>query len=113
VLSALLSGHLPAAEQPVHDYDDPPQPLKITRPIYPTQALSKGVQGTVLVDFTVDADGRVRDARVVQSAPGLDKAALDCVRKWRFMPARKDGRPAAVAAQAPVIFSIPSAKETP
>jgi protein TonB len=55
-------------------------------PEYPAGALKKGVRGDVRVRITVDADGRVSDAVVVQSNPPeiFDAVAVAAARKWRF-----------------------------
>ena len=54
----------------------------------------------------LDASGRVVRARVLQSVPLLDAAALQTVYQWVFQPAVKHGRPVATIAQAPVAFRI-------
>ena len=52
--------------------------LKRTRfvpPVYPRQALEDEIEGTVRVRITVDTDGRVKSAEVIESTPagvGLD-----------------------------------------
>jgi protein TonB len=45
----------------------------------------------------IDAEGRVRDAKLV-SGPGhgLNEAALEAIKSFRFRPAEVDGRPVAV-----------------
>jgi TonB family protein len=51
----------------------------------------------VLLSIVVDADGGVDKAPVVQGFDaGLDMNAVETVRKWRFDPATKDGKPVAV-----------------
>ena len=54
---------------------------------YPQTAVEEGVQGRVVVDFIIEKDGRVTDARVVRSVdPRLDEEALRVVNaspKWR------------------------------
>jgi protein TonB len=69
----------------------PPGELKRTRyvpPEYPKDALKRGLGGEVRVRFTLDADGRVKSAEVVNASPAgvFDRAALDAVRRWRFKP---------------------------
>ncbi len=44
---------------------------------------------------------------MVESVPALDGAAVDCVKRWKFKPALKGGKPVAVLARAPVIFRLP------
>lgn len=53
-------------------------------PSYPQTALMAQVQGEVVLEATVGADGTVEDARVLRSVPLLDQAALDAVRQWQF-----------------------------
>jgi protein TonB len=91
---------------PVMDYDRAPRPIRITRPQYPQEAFVKKIEGTVVVEILIDTEGRVVQARVIQSIPLLDQAAIDCVYQWRFQPAIKDGRPVPTVANAPVGFRI-------
>ena len=91
---------------PVMDYDQPPRPIKITRPLYPQEAFVKKVEGTVVVEILIDSQGRVVRARVIQSVPLLDAAALQTVYQWIFQPAIKHGRPVPTIAHAPVAFRI-------
>lgn len=53
-------------------------------PVYPQIAQSARVAGVVEVAGTIDRDGRVFDVRVNRSAPLLDQAVIDAVRRWRF-----------------------------
>ena len=84
----------------------PPRAIKITKPKYPPDAFARKIEGTVELEILIDADGNVARARVVQSVPRLDKAALDTVYQWKFSPAIKNGRPVATIARAPVMFRI-------
>ena len=51
---------------------------------YPPEAVLARVEDVVIVEFTVGADGRVADTRIVRSNPLLDEAALAAVRRWEF-----------------------------
>ena len=54
---------------------------------------------------TVGKDGLPHDVKVGQSlAPDLDKAAVDSVKKWKFVPAKKDGKPVPVRINVEVAF---------
>jgi TonB family protein len=70
-----------------------PPPVKITdvRPAYPAAAQANGLTGVVGLEVVVDTAGRVRDVRVVRSAPLFDEAAVDAVRQWAFVPTIVDG----------------------
>jgi len=62
-------------------------------------------QGTVLIAVIINADGTVRDPRVVKAVGlGLDEAAVEAVKQWKFKPGMKDGRPVPVYAQIEVTF---------
>ena len=90
VLGGVIGG---TGDGPVMDYDQPPRPIKITRPQYPQEAFVKKIEGTVVVEILIDSHGRVVRARVIQSVPLLDAAALQTVYQWVFAPAVKHGRP--------------------
>ncbi len=90
--------------KPRQGYDHAPIPVRISDPVSPAAARERGVHGTVLVEFVIDASGRVSSARVLQSVPELDAAALDCVRSWVFKPALRDGKAVETTARAPVRF---------
>ena len=71
-------------------------------PRYPREALKRGTEGFVLVEFTVTEKGSVADATVIESALSLnsdgmrndfERAALGSVNQYRFVPATKAGRP--------------------
>jgi protein TonB len=103
VLGGVLGG---TGTGPVLDYDSPPRPIKITRPQYPQEAFVKKVEGVVTVEILIDSTGRVVRARVIQSVPMLDAAALQTVYQWVFQPAIKHGKPVPTIAHAPVAFRI-------
>ena len=63
------------------------------RPVYPPMALQMGVQGRVVVEAGIDAQGRVVSARVVESIPLLNQSAIDAIKQWRFDPATLAGTP--------------------
>lgn len=57
-------------------------------PRYPPEALRAGTSGEVVVEFTVNVDGSVGDARVVRGNPPrvFDREAVNAVKRWRFQP---------------------------
>ena len=77
-------------------------------PSYPATARQLGVEGTALLSVFVDADGRVAQVVVRQSAghPDLDRAAADAVRRWRFEPARRGAEAVAMWVELPVEFHL-------
>lgn len=82
------------------------QKVKEIAPIYPAFALAARVQGTVIIEATISADGRVVDARILRSVPMLDQAALDAVRQWEYRPTLLNGVPVPVIMTVTVTFSL-------
>ena len=101
---------LPAIEQPAagapvrSPRPGPVRKIRDVRPAWPAAAQKADVRGTVLVEFTIDTDGSVTDARVLRGIPLLDEAALDCVRQWRYEPVLLQGRPFPMHITAAVSF---------
>lgn len=74
--------------------DSMPYPISHRSPSYPESMRQAGISGDVGVEFDVDANGSVMNARVVSSShPDFDEAALAAVRRWKFQPAVKNSRP--------------------
>lgn len=73
---------------------------------YPKDAKNAGVEGTVMVCFVVDTDGRIADAHIHESVhPALDEEAVRIVMKSpKWKPAKKDGKPVRVSFTMPVMF---------
>ena len=70
-----------------------PKPLAQPMPAYPAELASQGREGTAVVHFYIDADGRVRLPAVIEaSAPEFAAAALAAVAKWRYEPPRAGAR---------------------
>ncbi|RKO81318.1 energy transducer TonB [Pectobacterium parmentieri] len=79
-------------------------------PSYPDVAISRGYEGTVLLNVQVRADGKVQTIRIHQSSgyPSLDDAARDTVVRWSFVPARRGNQPVSGWVVVPVDFSLNS-----
>lgn len=75
-------------------------------PPYPEQARAAKVQGTVLLELTIDREGRVADARVLKSIAPLDRSALVAARQWEFAPTIVDGTAVPVTHTVPVTFEL-------
>jgi protein TonB len=86
---------------------NPPHVLVSPDPDYPDAARRAKVHGVVLVACEVGTDGTVSNARILNSLrKDLDASALEAVRKWRFEPAMKDGKPVAVQVNVEVTFRL-------
>jgi TonB family protein len=103
------------AAGPLRVGNDVPVPRKVkdARPAYPPEALAAGAQGVVVLEATIEPDGKVSTARVVQSVPFLDAAAISTVTQWEFTPTVVDGRAVSVMMTLNVGFKRPDGVPTP
>jgi protein TonB len=84
----------------------PPARVSYVPPVYPDIARAAHVEGTVKLEATIDEWGVVTNVVVRQSAPMLDKAAIDAVSKWRYAPTRLNGQPIAIVMMVTVTFTL-------
>ena len=67
-------------------------PIVKVAPVYPSRALSRGLEGYVIVEFTVTQAGAVRDVFVVESTSSLfERAAVEAAYKFKYKPRVIDG----------------------
>jgi protein TonB len=80
-------------------------PIVRVSPMYPERARARGIEGWVLISFTISGTGAVKDAVVVDSDPKriFDRAALKAVRKFKYRPRVVDGTPMEQPGQSIVI----------
>jgi protein TonB len=84
-----------------------PALLYKVEPEYSEEARKAKYQGVVVLTVIVDTAGRVTNPRVVRSLGlGLDEKAIEAVKKWKFRPGYKDGRPVLVSAEIEVSFRL-------
>ena len=74
-------------------------PIVKVKPIYPRRAQTRGIEGYVLLEFTVTRSGAVADPVVVESdPPGIfDRAAVNAALKFKYKPKVVNGEPIDVA----------------
>jgi protein TonB len=83
-------------------------PVKIAdiAPEYPAIARNAHIQGVVILEAVLDAQGRVESVRVLRSIAMLDQAAVSAVKQWRFSPALLNGQPVPVVMTVTVNFNL-------
>lgn len=83
-------------------------PIVRIEPQFPREALLKGINGWVELEFTIEPDGSVSDPKVVDSQPRriFDRNALRAIYKWKFKPRIVDGKPIARRARQRMDFTI-------
>lgn len=85
----------------------PPVKIKDVQPVYPAIAKQAKVGGVVVIEATIDAEGKVADTKVLKSAPLLEQAAVDAVRQWEYRPSMQNGKPVPVVMTVTVNFTRP------
>jgi len=89
------------------DLDQSPRVSYQPPPQYPADMKKKKQEGTVHILFIVDTEGRVQNPKVQKSTnPAFDAAAMSAVRKWRFEPGRKGGKPVQFRMRVPITFAL-------
>jgi len=102
-----------------HTFDTPPkivggfQALQ-DKIIYPEEAKQQNIEGRVIVEIFITAQGEVTSASVVEGFEkgGLNEAALKAVKKISFSPALQNEKPVSVRVQLPIQFKLNSKSDT-
>jgi TonB family protein len=85
--------------KPVRIFDPQPQYTEIAR--------KARIQGVVIVQAIIDKQGGVTNVKVLKGLPmGLDQAAVDAIKKWKFEPATLNGKPVTVYYNLTVNFQL-------
>lgn len=99
----------PSPPQPIRVGGDITEPALLYRahPEYPQIAQAAMLEGIVILEATVDGDGRVESVRVLRSKGALlDRAAIDAVKQWRYSPLIFHGKPHPFILTVTVSFSL-------
>ena len=86
-----------------------PSVIREVKPKFTAGAMRAKVQGVVLVEAVVLADGSVGDVTVVRSLDrnfGLDEEAVKAAKQWRFIPGTRFGEPVAVLVTIELTFTL-------
>jgi len=78
------------------------------KPPYPLLARNQGIEGRVVVNVLVSAQGTVQTISVGRSSGSrlLDNAALQTVKKWRFHPVLRNGKAVPSSETVPIVFKL-------
>jgi protein TonB len=83
-----------------------PRKLKHVSPEYPFAALQARLEGNVVLECTIDPQGRVQEVKILRALPMLDKAAVRAVRQWVYSPTLVQGVPVPIIMTVTVRFSV-------
>jgi protein TonB len=83
-------------------------PIVRIEPQYPREALLRGIEGWVRLDFTIREDGSVCDVAVLSAEPSniFNRNAVRAVLRWKFKPRIVDGRPVPRKGQQTIEFRL-------
>lgn len=104
----------PKIEPVVEEKVEPPRfgvaYLNNPQPDYPAMSRRLGEEGRVLMKVLVSGNGTAKSVDIEESSGSerLDKAAVNAVKKWRFIPARKNNQPLDAFVLVPMKFSLNS-----
>lgn len=73
-----------------------PTLVRQVQPVYPPLARQARIQGDVIIDSVIDAQGKVTQMKVVSGSPLLVESALQALAQWRYQPTLLNGKPVAV-----------------
>jgi protein TonB len=83
-----------------------PSVLSEVRPEYPKEAKDKGLEGAVVMDILIDAEGKVRDAVIIEGPEIFKSGALEAIKKFSFSPAKVDNSAVAVRIRYTLRFEL-------
>jgi protein TonB len=85
-----------------------PVMTKYVQPRFPTLAQRTRTEGWVVVGYTVDVEGNVSGARVVDAQPRhlFDREAINAVERWKYKPATRNGTPVEAKLQRKIEFKL-------
>ncbi len=67
------------------------EPIIKVAPRMPKEAILNGTEGTVLVEYTVKKNGKVKNVKVIESTNKIfNKPAIEATKKFRYLPEIKD-----------------------
>jgi TonB family protein len=85
----------------------PPKKITAPQPRYTEEARKARIQGTVILQAIVDADGKISNIKIIKGLPlGLDLSAIETVKEWLYEPATREGLPVAVYMNLMINFSL-------
>src|SRR3954468_3156701 len=89
-----------------------PVAIEKVEPVYTEEARKARISGMLIVEGIIGGAGIVKNVSVLKPLPfGLDQAAVDAVKQWKFKPGTPDGKPIDVIFNLTVNFSLDKAPD--
>lgn len=88
--------------------DQQPRALARTPLEYPPRAKAKEIEGYVLLSILINEKGKVEEVKVLESEPQgtFEEVAIRNIKKWKFEPARYQGKPVKTWINQPITFQL-------
>ena len=83
-LLLLFAAPVLCAQTPELANGDIPAVVRFVAPAYPRLAKDNRIMGTTVTDITVNAQGRVREAKIISAHPVFTNYVLSALRQWEF-----------------------------
>jgi TonB family protein len=110
VAGAALLSLLAAVSSPIYKVGQgivAPKVLSKVEPVYTQHARAAKIHGPVILAVVIGTDGRAREFQVKKTIDtGLSDNAIEAIRKWKFQPGMRDGKPVNVKAVIEVNFRL-------
>ena len=81
--------------------------FKKVQPVYPRNALSMRIEGSVELMATISKTGDITRVQVLSGDSKLSKAATDAVKQWKYKPYLLNGEPVEIQTQVTINFKLP------
>ncbi len=105
-----VSNSLFATAFNLNEVDQPPRAVRPVTPQYPFEARAKGIEAKVMVRCVVDEEGNVVEPEIAYVKPDneyrekFEEKAIEAINRFRFKPAKKDGKAVDVIVLQPFNF---------
>jgi len=96
----------PVAVLPVGGDVRPAKLISHVDPVYPTLARNQRISGSVVIDASIDANGRVTTMKVVSGPTLLHQSAMDALKQWKYQPAMLNGTPVSMHLSVAIQFRL-------
>jgi TonB family protein len=98
----------PPPEEPVRVGQGIAEPAKLRHvpPVYPPEAIQARIQGVVILECTIGAEGNVVRVDVLRGVELLNEPAIEAVKQWRYSPTLLNGVPVPVKMTVTVNFKL-------
>jgi TonB family protein len=119
---AISLGNVPASGSLLYlasPFPQPPRPRVLTQselepvkvikkvpPVYPLVAKQRRLSGSVVVQGTVDKNGRISDLQLISGSPLFRSAAFEALKQWVFQPARLNGQAIEQSTTIRLVFGV-------